>query len=105
MTSLVGLLSLMPGVAIVRLRLDGRLRGGVGGLMKSGDGGAELFFSWIGWTAGAAGAWARRLVSEVVVLMPRFLDFVPSWRAWLGVPARRSCALATRRPRSLVSVL
>lgn len=55
-TSLVGLLSLMPGVAIVKLRFDGRLRGGVGGLMKRGDGGAELFFSLLAAAAGAAGA-------------------------------------------------
>jgi hypothetical protein len=75
MTSLVGLLSLIPGVAMVKLRFDGRLRGGVGGLMKSGEGGAELFFSWSACTAGAAGAWARRLVSEVVVLIPRFFRF------------------------------
>jgi hypothetical protein len=75
MTSLVGLLSLMPGVAIVKLKFDGRLRGGVGGLMKSGEGGAELFFSMLACTAGAAGAWARRFVSEVVVLIPRFFRF------------------------------
>ena len=75
MTSLVGLLSLIPGVAIVRLRLEGRLRGGVGGLMKRGDGGAELFFSLSARAAGAAGAWARRLVREVVVLIPRFFRF------------------------------
>lgn len=73
MTSLVGLLSLIPGVAMVKLRFDGRLRGGVGGLMKRGEGGAELFLSLLAWAAaGAAGPWARRLVSEVVVLMPRF---------------------------------
>jgi hypothetical protein len=72
MTSLVGLLSLMPGVAIVRLRFEGRLRGGVGGLMKRGDGGAELFLSVLARGAWAAGGCARRLVSEVAVLMPRF---------------------------------
>ena len=72
MTSLVGLLSLIPGVAIVRLRFDGRLRGGVGGLMKRGDGGAELFFSASAGAGAAAGPWARRFVREVVVLMPRF---------------------------------
>ena len=75
MTSLVGLLSLIPGVAIVKLKFDGRLRGGVGGLMKRGDGGAELFFSLLAGAARAAGAWARRLVSEVVVLIPRFFKF------------------------------
>ena len=57
MTSRVGLLSLIPGVAIVRLRFDGRLRGGVGGLMKRGDGGAELFFS----ASAGAGAAAAAL--------------------------------------------
>lgn len=72
MTSLVGLLSLIPGVAIVRLRFDGRLRGGVGGLMKRGDGGAELLFSASAGAGAAAGPWARRFVREVVVLMPRF---------------------------------
>jgi hypothetical protein len=41
---------LRPGGALVRRRLEGRLRGGVGGLMNSGEGGAELFFSF-----GAAG--------------------------------------------------
>lgn len=55
-TSLVGLLSLIPGVAIVKLKLDGRLLGGVGGLMNRGDGGAELFFSSLAAAAGAAGA-------------------------------------------------
>lgn len=87
MTSLVGLLSLIPGVAIVKLKLDGRLRGGVGGLMKRGDGGAELFFSLLARGAAAAGAWARRLVREVVVLIPRFFRF----RAFLaGVVGRCS---------------
>lgn len=56
MTSLVGLLSLIPGVAIVKLKFEGRLRGGVGGLMKRGDGGAELFFSLLTSAGGAAGA-------------------------------------------------
>jgi hypothetical protein len=54
MRSRAGLLSLLPGVDIVRLRFDGRLFGGVGGLMKSGDGGSELFLSLLT-TAGGAG--------------------------------------------------
>jgi hypothetical protein len=71
MTSRAGLFSVLPGVEIVKLRLDGRRFGGVGGLIKSGDGGAELFFS-LGITPTGAGVWPRRLVSDVVVLMPRF---------------------------------
>jgi|TARA_R110002003_G_scaffold27_18_gene1472 hypothetical protein len=74
MTSRAGLLSVLPGVDIVKLRFDGRLFGGVGGLMNSGDGGAELFFS-RGITATGACVWPRRLVSEVVVLIPRFFKF------------------------------
>jgi hypothetical protein len=74
MRSRVGLLSVLPGVDIVKLRFDGRLLGGVGGLMKSGEGGAELFLS-LGTTPTGAGVWARRLVREVVVLMPRFFKF------------------------------
>jgi hypothetical protein len=45
MRSRAGLLSELPGDPIVKLRLEGRLLGGVGGLMKSGEGGAELFLS------------------------------------------------------------
>jgi hypothetical protein len=52
-SSRAGLLSL-PGVEMVRLRFEGRRFGGVGGLMKSGDGGAELFRSLLT-TAGGAG--------------------------------------------------
>lgn len=74
MRSLTGFVSLLPGVAIVRLRFDGRLLGGVGGLMNSGEGGAELVFSW-GTTAMGAGAWPRRLPSDDAVLMPRFFRF------------------------------
>lgn len=74
MTSRVGLFSVLPGVEIVRLRFDGRLLGGVGGLMKSGEGGAELFFSLLTTPTGA-GVCPRRLVSEVVVLIPRFFRF------------------------------
>jgi hypothetical protein len=74
MTSRVGLFSVLPGVEMVRLRFDGRLLGGVGGLMNNGEGGAELFLSLLT-TATGAGLWPRRLVREVVVLMPRFFRF------------------------------
>jgi hypothetical protein len=73
-TSRAGLFSVVPGDPIVRLRLDGRLLGGVGGLMKRGEGGAELFLSLLTRPIGA-GLWPRRLVSDVVVLMPRFFRF------------------------------
>lgn len=73
-SSRTGLLSLLPGVEIVKLKLDGRRFGGVGGLINNGDGGAELFFS-LGATATGAGACARKLLSEDAVLMPRFLRF------------------------------
>lgn len=83
-TSRAGLLSAFPGVPISKLRFEGRLLGGVGGLMKSGEGGAELFFSLLT-TATGAGVWARRFVNEVVVLMPKFFKF----RAFLaGVVGR-----------------
>lgn len=72
MTSRPGLLSTPPPMA--KLRFEGRLLGGVGGLMKSGEGGAELFFSLLT-TAGGAGVWARKFVKEVVVLIPRFFKF------------------------------
>lgn len=68
MTRRAGLFSVLPGVDMVRLRLDGRLLGGVGGLMNSGEGGAELVFSLLG-------TGPRRLVRDVVVLMPRFFRF------------------------------
>jgi hypothetical protein len=73
-TSRVGMFSVLPGVPIVRLKFDGRLLGGVGGLMKSGEGGAELFLSLLT-NPNGAGLWPRRLVREVVVLMPRFFKF------------------------------
>jgi len=72
MRSRTGLFSVLPGVDIVKLRFDGRLLGGVGGLMKSGDGGAELFFS-LGATATGAGVCPRKLPREDAVLIPRFL--------------------------------
>lgn len=69
-----GLFSVLPGVDIVKLRFEGRLLGGVGGLMKRGEGGAELFLS-LGTTATGAGFCARRLLSDDVVLIPRFFRF------------------------------
>ena len=74
MTSLTGLFSEVPGVDIVKLRFEGRLLGGVGGLMNNGEGGAELFFSF-GTTAIGAGVCARRLPREDVVLIPKFFRF------------------------------
>jgi hypothetical protein len=74
MTSRAGLLSEVPGDPMAKLRFDGRLLGGVGGLMKSGEGGAELFFS-LFTTATGPGAWPRRFVRELVVLIPRFFRF------------------------------
>jgi hypothetical protein len=53
MSRRAGLFSVLPGVEIVKLRLEGRLFGGVGGLMNSGEGGAELFFSLLATKAGA----------------------------------------------------
>lgn len=86
MTSRAGLLSELPGDPIVKLRFDGRRLGGVGGLMKSGEGGAELFLS-LFTTATGAGVCPRRFVREVVVLMPRFFKL----RAFLaGVVGRCS---------------
>ena len=73
-SSRTGLLSLLPGVEIVKLKFDGRRLGGVGGLINNGDGGAELFFSF-GATAMGAGVCARKLLSEYAVLIPRFLRF------------------------------
>lgn len=74
MTRRAGLLSELPGDPMVKLRFDGRLLGGVGGLMKSGEGGAELFLS-LFTTATGAGVGPRRFVRDVVVLMPRFFRF------------------------------
>lgn len=75
MINLMGLFSLLPGVEMVKLRFDGRRLGGVGGLMKDGDGGAELFFSFFSMTGSEAVGLVRRLVSEVDVLIPRFFRF------------------------------
>lgn len=102
MTSRVGLFSVLPGVDMVRLRFDGRLFGGVGGLMKSGDGGAELFFS-LGTTATGAGVCPRRLVSEVVVLIPRFFRFRAFFAGVVGLCSSKK-ALGDESP-GLVSGL
>lgn len=59
---------------MVKLRLDGRRLGGVGGLMKEGEGGSELFFSFFS-TAGRAAGFRRRLPSDVDVLIPKFFRF------------------------------
>lgn len=74
MRSLTGLPSLLPGVEMVKLRFDGRLFGGVGGLMKRGEGGAELVFS-LGAAATGAGVCPRRLLSDDAVLIPKFFKF------------------------------
>jgi hypothetical protein len=71
----MGLFSLLPGVEMVKLRFDGRRLGGVGGLMNSGDGGAELFFSFFSATFNVAVGFIRRLPSEDDVLIPRFFRF------------------------------
>jgi hypothetical protein len=73
MTNRIGLLSWLPGVDMVKLRLDGRRRGGVGGLMNKGDGGAELFFSCFSTAGREAVGFKRRLPNDVEVLIPRFL--------------------------------
>lgn len=73
MTRRIGLFSWLPGVDMVKLRLDGRRLGGVGGLMKEGDGGAELFFSCFSTAGRVAVGFSLRLPNDVEVLMPRFL--------------------------------
>lgn len=75
MTRRMGLLSWLPGVDMVKLKLDGRRRGGVGGLMKEGEGGSELFFSFFPTAGRDAAGFMRRLPSEVDVLIPRFFRF------------------------------
>ena len=71
----MGLFSWLPGVEIVRLRLDGRRLGGVDGLIKDGEGGAELFFSFFSTAGSEAVGFKRRLPSDVEVLIPKFLRF------------------------------
>lgn len=75
MTSRMGLLSWLPGVEMVKLRLDGRRLGGVGGLIKDGEGGSELFFSLFCAAPRVAVGFRRRLPKDVDVLIPRFLRF------------------------------
>jgi hypothetical protein len=87
-TSRAGFDSVLPGVPIVKLRFDGRLLGGVGGLMKSGEGGAELFRSLLTSPIGA-GLWPRRLVREVVVLMPRFFRFRAFFAGVVGLASSK----------------
>jgi hypothetical protein len=87
-TSRAGLVSVLPGEPIVRLRFDGRLLGGVGGLMKSGEGGAELFRSLVTSPTGA-GLLPRRLVREVVVLMPRFFRFRAFFAGVVGLASSK----------------
>ena len=76
MISRIGLFSLLPGVDMVRLRFDGRLLGGVGGLINDGEAGAEVFFSFFFSTTSVEAFCAvRRLPREDEVLMPRFFRF------------------------------
>ena len=96
MTSRAGLFSVLPGVDMVKLRFEGRLLGGVGGLMKSGDGGAELFLSLLT-TATGAGVWPRRLVREVVVLMPKFFKFRAFFAGVVGLCSSKN-ALGDESP-------
>ena len=60
---------------MVRLRFDGLLLGGVGGLMKDGDVGAEGFFSLGATTGKEAVAVHRRFPRELAVLIPKFFRF------------------------------
>lgn len=68
-------LASVPGVWIVKLRFDGLLLGGVGGLMKDGEAGAEGFFSLGATTGRVEVAVHRRLPRELAVLIPRFFRF------------------------------
>jgi hypothetical protein len=60
---------------MVKLRLLGRRLGGVGGLIKEGDVGAEVFFSFVASTGNDAVGLARKLLRELDVLMPKFFKF------------------------------
>jgi hypothetical protein len=60
---------------MVKLRLLGRLLGGVGGLMKDGDAGADVFFSLFASAGRNPLGAARKLLNEVEVFMPRFFKF------------------------------
>jgi len=68
---------------MVKLKLLGLLRGGVGGLMKEGDVGAEVFFSFLA-TEGRDVFDPRRFVSEVAVLIPRFFRFLGFFAGVVG---------------------
>lgn len=60
---------------MVKLKLEGRRLGGVGGLMKEGEGGSELFFSFFSTAGREAVGFMRRLPRDVEVFIPRFLRF------------------------------
>jgi hypothetical protein len=60
---------------MVKLRLLGRLLGGVGGLMNEGDVGADVFFSFFASTGRVDVGACRRLPNELAVLIPRFFKF------------------------------
>jgi hypothetical protein len=60
---------------MVKLRLLGRLLGGVGGLMNDGDVGADVFFSFFVSMGKVDVGFCRRLPSELAVLIPRFFRF------------------------------
>lgn len=82
-TNRMGLLSL-PGVCSVKLRLLGRLFGGVGGLMNPGDPGADTFSEPP--NAGTAlRVLARRFPSELDVLIPRFFRFLGFFAGVVGL--------------------
>ena len=60
---------------MVKLRLLGRLLGGVGGLINDGDVGADVFFSFFVSMGRVDVGFCRRLPSELAVLIPRFFRF------------------------------
>lgn len=70
---------------MVKLRLLGRRLGGVGGLMKDGDAGAEVFFSFFATAGRGAVGLERRLLSEVDVLIPRFFKFLGFFAGVVGL--------------------
>src|SRR4051812_27101269 len=70
---------------MVRLRLLGRLLGGVGGLMNEGDVGAEVFFSLTAREGKNPLGLARKLLSEVEVLMPKFFRFLGFFAGVVGL--------------------
>lgn len=80
----MGLLSL-PGVCMVRLRLLGRLFGGVGGFMNDGEVGADVFFSLGASRGNEPVGFARRLLRDVDVLIPRFFRFLGFFAGVVGL--------------------